>query len=346
MLAPFTTLGIGGPARYFIHANTENTVREAIAFATSEGLPLFVLGGGSNLVIADSGYPGVVLRIEIRGIDWTEDDDVIRLAAGAGEDWDPVVAESVSRRLFGVECLSGIPGSVGGTPVQNVGAYGQEISETLIRVRAFDSDTNAIVEIDRADCGFAYRSSIFNTTHAGRYIVLRVEYALRKRGPASIRYAELQREFENVAEPAPMDVREAVLRVRARKAMVIQRGDPDCRSVGSFFKNPIVNEETIIRLEAISGEKPPRYPAIGGIKTAAAWLIERSGVKRGFSIGSAGVSTKHTLALVNKGNATALELIALAREIRKRVEDRFGIRLVVEPVFVGFDDEISSEFRH
>jgi len=340
-------LGIGGPARYFIHADSENTVLEALSFAATRGLPLLVLGGGSNLLVADAGFPGLVLRVELQGLAWSDDGDRVRLIAGAGEDWDGVVAQCVKRGLYGVECLSGIPGSVGGTPVQNVGAYGQEIAETLTRVRAYDRDSAEVVELNHAQCGFGYRSSVFNTKAVGRYIVLQVEYLLAKQGQPAIHYPDLQREFENTSEPGLAAVRDAVRRVRARKAMLLQPGDPDCKSAGSFFKNPIVDEAIFARIEAsVPGQKVPRYPASDGrVKTAAAWLIEQAGISRGFSMGPAAVSSKHTLALVNRGGATAADLIGLAREIRRRVHDRFGIPLVPEPVFVGFDDATQAEFH-
>jgi len=344
-LAPFTTFGIGGPARYFIRAGAKTVVEEAVHFSQSKNLPLFVMGGGSNLLVADEGFNGVVLRIEIGGVRWNDDGHQVRLDAGAGVEWDRVVAESVERKLYGFECLSGIPGSVGGTPVQNVGAYGQEISETLSNVVAYDRQEQRFVELNHAECGFSYRASIFNTSARQRYIVTSVNFILGKEGKTAIRYRDLTREFENQSLPSLADVRDAVRRIRARKAMLIEPGDPDSRSAGSFFKNPIVTEEDCARVEAKVGEKPPRFPvAPGQVKLAAAWLIERAGIAKGFSVGPAGVSTKHTLALVNKGGATAGDVIKLAREIRRRVEDRFGIRLAVEPVFVGYDDALIAEF--
>jgi len=344
-LAPHTTLDIGGPARYFIRANSEKTVSEAVRLARDHGLPTLVLGGGSNLLISDTGFPGVVLHIEIVGLQWRDDGRQVHLDAGAGENWDDVVAEAVDRGLYGIECLSGIPGSVGGTPVQNVGAYGQEVANTVTSVRAYDRDTDRIIEMRRSECGFTYRSSIFNTTARGRYVILNVSYDLTKAGSVSIGYPDLKREFEARSAPTLTEVREAVRRIRARKAMLLQPGDPDCRSAGSFFKNPIVTEQQFDQIERMSDEKVPRYAAAPGyVKTAAAWLIERAGIGKGFSIGRAAVSSKHTLALVNHGTATAADMLALAREIRRRVEDRFGVRLVIEPVMVGFDDATMSEF--
>jgi UDP-N-acetylmuramate dehydrogenase len=345
-LAPLTTFGIGGPARYFIDAPDENTVLEATWLAKERNLPIFVLGGGSNLLVADRGFPGLVIKVGLTGVEWEDNRDKMSVCAGAGEDWDRLVALCVERGLYGVECLSGIPGSVGGTPVQNVGAYGQEVSEVLSSVRAYDRSTDFVVEMPREACGFAYRTSVFNTIAKDRYIVLQVTYSLMKHGAPAIRYADVQREFEGKdAVPSLAEVRAAVRRIRARKAMLLVDGDPDCRSAGSFFKNPIVSEEEFAELQSLAGGSAPRYPASPGkVKTAAAWLIERAGFSKGHSRGPVGLSSKHTLALVNKGGATAEDVLDLAREIRGRVHDRFGIKLIPEPVFMGFAAEVQSEF--
>jgi UDP-N-acetylmuramate dehydrogenase len=345
-LAPFTTFGIGGPARYFIRADSETLIPQAVEFANDRKLPLLVLGGGSNLLVADGGFPGVVLRLEITGTQWFDEGNHVRLDAGAGEEWDRLVAQSVDRQLFGFECLSGIPGTVGGSPVQNVGAYGQEVSETVVQVHAYDRIADRYLELDHNDCRFSYRTSLFNSTEREKYIITRVQFRLAKQGRPALHYADLARELQNVSDPGLATVREAVRAIRARKAMLIQPGDPNSRSAGSFFKNPIVSEEVFQRIQNEAGEIPPRYAASSGkVKTAAAWLIERSGIAKGFSIGSAGVSSKHTLALINKGSATAADILRLAREIRERVHDRFGVRLAVEPVFVGFDSATVDEFR-
>jgi UDP-N-acetylmuramate dehydrogenase len=346
-LAPLTTLGIGGLARYFIHALSEKTVLQAIHFAKERNLPLFVLGGGSNLLVADSGFPGLVLKVGTGGLEWESAGDRTLLRAGAGEDWDSVVAACVARNLAGVECLSGIPGSVGGTPVQNVGAYGQEVSEVIASVRAYDREADALVTLSNEDCGFSYRSSLFNTVAKERYIVLRVSYSLKNGGAPAIRYPDVRRAFEGRAgEPTLADVREAVRKIRAGKAMLLVEGDPDCRSAGSFFKNPILSEDAFAALQAaIPNEQVPRYPAgPGRVKTAAAWLIEHAGFSRGYALGPAGLSTKHTLALVNKGGATAADVLRLARRIRTGVADRFGVRLAPEPVFLGFESDVIAEF--
>ena len=345
-LAPLTTFGIGGPARYFARAPAEEAVLEAIQFAKDRNLPIFVLGGGSNILVADRGFSGLVIKVDITGINWQTERDQTIVRAGAGEEWDRLVELCVEQDLAGIECLSGIPGSVGGTPVQNVGAYGQEVSETLVLVRAYDRQTGSIIELSREDCRFTYRSSLFNTIAKDRYIVLQVTYSLERHGAPAIRYPDIQREFDGKANPTLAVVREVVRRIRARKAMLLVEGDPDCRSAGSFFKNPILSDNQFAALEALlPGERVPRYPAAPGkIKTAAAWLIERAGFPKGYSAGPAGLSTKHTLALVNKGGATAEDVLRLAREIRNRVEEKFSIQLIAEPVFLGFDGEVVGEF--
>jgi UDP-N-acetylmuramate dehydrogenase len=336
-LAPLTTFRIGGPARYFIEAAAENDVLESIHFAKGKSLPVFVLGGGSNLLVADAGFPGVVIKVAIGGIEWEPDRDRTIVRAGAGEDWDHLVALCVERDLAGIECLSGIPGSVGGTPVQNVGAYGQEVSEVLVNVRAYDRQTDSIVDLSHEACRFSYRASLFNTSAHDRYIVLQVTYKLTNHGAPAIRYPDVQREFEGKQDPISLsDVRAAVRRIRARKAMLIVEGDPDCRSAGSFFKNPILAEPQFRDLQSRAALAPPRYPSDPGrVKTSAAWLIEHAGFAKGYSIGPAGISTKHTLAIVNKSGATAEDILRLAREIHHRVDSEFGVRLVPEPVLVG-----------
>jgi UDP-N-acetylmuramate dehydrogenase len=333
----WTTFGVGGPARYFLNAMSEPEILEGLDFAKSQSLPVFVLGGGSNLLVADRGFEGLVLRVGIKGRTW----DDSQLSAAAGEDWDEVVADCVERGFGGVECLSGIPGLVGGTPVQNVGAYGQETADVLVGVRALDLRTETVVELSKEDCGFMYRTSIFNTTQRDRYIVLSVAYALRKGAAPHVKYPDLLRRFEEkTTTPTLAEVRRAVREIRASKGMLLVEGDPDCRSAGSFFKNPILTESDYARLQVDAQEPVPRYPAgTGMVKTSAAWLIERSGFSKGFTIGSAGVSTRHTLALVNRGGATAADILRLAREIRQGVEEKFGVRLVPEPVFVGFEEE-------
>jgi UDP-N-acetylmuramate dehydrogenase len=340
-LGPLTTFGIGGPARYFAEAEDEDDVVMALAFAKHRDVPVFVLGGGSNLLVSDLGFPGMVLRIAAKGVQLEPAGDNILVTAAAGEDWDGIVASCVKAKLGGVECLSGIPGSVGGTPVQNVGAYGQETADTLVSVRALDRAAESVVELIHAQCGFAYRTSIFNTTERDRYIVLQVTYSLRKNGVPLVKYPDLQRSLgESTRPPTLAEVRNAVREIRASKGMLIVDGDPDCRSAGSFFKNPILTEAEYVQIQTATGSEVPKYPAPNGrVKTSAAWLIERAGFAKGFALGRAAISQKHTLALVNTGGAQAADIVALAREIRRGVQDHFGIRLLPEPVFVGFIED-------
>jgi UDP-N-acetylmuramate dehydrogenase len=343
-LAPLTTLQVGGPARYFADAASAREVQEAVNYAADRKLPLFVLGGGSNVVVADGGWPGLVVKISIPGIAVLGDAAHLIFRAGAGEDWDRFVALTVSRNCAGLECLSGIPGTIGGTPVQNVGAYGEEVAETISSVRVLEIATGAIVEMTNADCGFSYRSSIFNNTQQGRYIVLQVTYKLSRDGNPRIEYADLKKHFANASTPPTLQqTRDAVLAIRHSKAMLIVEGDEDCRSAGSFFKNPIVSQAEAERIEAAAqrrapDKKLPRYPSDNGqVKLPAAWLVEQAGLHKGHARGPAAISRKHSLAIVNRGGAKATDIIALKDEIQQRVLDVWGVTLTPEPVFVGFD---------
>jgi UDP-N-acetylmuramate dehydrogenase len=343
-LAPLTTFKIGGPARFLVESANPGEVQEAAAFAHSRDLPLFVLGGGSNLVIADSGWPGLVLKIAIPGIDQEpahDESGKILFTAGAGESWDKFVSYSIQARCAGVECLSGIPGSVGGTPVQNVGAYGQEVSETIVSVQVLDLKDNQVHELCREACGFGYRSSIFNTTERGRFIVLRVTYALTPNGKPHIAYADLNHHFEGRETPPNLaETREAVRHIRALKGMLITPGDPDCQSAGSFFKNPVLSEAQHADLKeraAARGLQVPSYPALDSHhKISAAWLVEHSGFSKGLASDHVGISRKHALAIVNRGKATAAEVLALKDQIQQRVQEIWGVSLEPEPVLVGF----------
>jgi len=355
-LAPLTTLGVGGQARFLINAQSIEEVEQALRFAKESELQVFVLGGGSNVVISDRGFNGLVLRIAIDGIKERppkagEEDasrgarteaasEQVALDVGAGVDWDKFVALCVSKNYGGVECLSGVPGSVGGTPVQNVGAYGQEVSETIVSVLAYDLHEHRVRELRHQDCGFSYRSSIFNSTERGRYVILFVRYALQPGARPALGYADLEGLFASKPEPTLAEVREVVLTIRARKGMVIHPNDPDSRSAGSFFKNPILSAEQFAELEqktAARGLKVPRYPALSRqSKISAAWLVENSGFYKGYFQGAVGISSKHALAIVNRGGAKAAEILALRDEILSKVEQTFGVRLEPEPVFVGF----------
>jgi UDP-N-acetylmuramate dehydrogenase len=339
-LAPLTTLKVGGPARFFAEANTISEVTEAVGFSRSENLPLFVLGGGSNVVISDAGWPGLVLKIGITGINHRHGRDEVVFEAGAGEDWDKFVAFVVVHNCAGIECLSGIPGSVGGTPVQNVGAYGQEVSQTIDSVLALDLKDGQLHELCEQACGFSYRTSIFNTTERGRYIILQVNYSLQHGGDAYVAYADLKRYFAGWSvRPTLADVRDAVRKIRSGKGMLLTAGDEDCRSAGSFFKNPILSPEQYQALKARATAKNlqiPSHPTLDAKKkVSAAWLVEHSGFSRGYGHGRVGISRKHALAIVNRGNATASEILAFKDAIQQRVNDIWGIVLEPEPVFVG-----------
>ncbi|WP_438016331.1 UDP-N-acetylmuramate dehydrogenase [Sorangium sp. So ce315] len=355
-LAPLTTLGVGGPARFFAEAGGEDAVLDAFRFAAARGVPLFVLGGGSNLLVADRGVDALVLRVRVRGLqivganggDGDGQGPRLLVRAGAGERWDDLVARAVAEGWAGVECLSGIPGDVGATPIQNVGAYGQEVAETIAEVRAIDRATGATTVIAGADCGFGYRDSRFKRAWRGRYVITAVTFALRPGGAATIRYPELQRALAaplGGAAPPLAEVRSAVIALRRGKSMVLDPADENGRSAGSFFMNPTLEAGAaagvLSRIEAAGvlapGEAIPQYPAGGGrVKLSAAWLIERAGFAKGTRHGAAGISTRHTLALVNRGGATAAELIELARRVRRGVLDRFGVALSAEPDLVGF----------
>ncbi len=344
-LAPLTTLQVGGSARYFAELRRENEVREAVQFAKTRGLPLFVLGRGSNLVVADSGWPGLVLRIAIGGITTPNPTDApgnaVLFSVGAGVNWDDFVAQAVVQNCAGVECLSGIPGSVGGTPVQNVGAYGQEVSDTIESVRALDLKEDRIVLLPKPACGFRYRTSIFNTTQRGRYIILRVNFGLKRGLAPSLTYADLQKHFaEKKTPPSLGETREAVREIRRSKGMLIVPGDDDCRSAGSFFKNPVLGEEQFKDLAERAASRAleiPSYPALDAQrKVSAAWLVEHSGFSKGYALGAVGISRKHALALINRGDAKASDIVGLKDEIQHGVQEAWGIQLEPEPVFLGF----------
>jgi UDP-N-acetylmuramate dehydrogenase len=335
-LAPFTTFGIGGPARWFIEASTESEVVDAVGFARDRTLPLFTLGGGSNLLVSDSGFSGLVLRVALKGIEAIENKGFRVYRAAAGENWDQFVSRAVAENCAGIECLAGIPGTVGGTPVQNVGAYGQEVAETIENVRVLDLESLNFQEMPAAECGFTYRKSIFNSTAKGRYLVTGVDYRLNPQGAANLRYADLKKAFPANSQPDLAQVAAAVRGIRQSKGMLLAEGDPDCRSAGSFFKNPIVSNDLLPEISARLGSIPPTYPAGEGlVKIPAAWLIEKAGFPKGYRLGRAGISSRHTLALVNLGGAQAADILALRDLIFNRLLE-FGIALAMEPVLLGF----------
>ena len=348
-LAPYTTLKVGGNARYFAEATSDEDVIQALQWARARELAVFVLGGGSNLLVSDAGFHGLVLHMSIGGIDARDDDGKRILSAGAGVEWDRFVVRAVQDNCAGVECLSGIPGTVGGTPIQNVGAYGQDVSETIVRVCAVDAATLEAVTFDQAACGFRYRQSRFSASlihgsEAGRYIVTRVDYALEPGGKAKLAYAQLKRHFSgDDAQPSLSEVREAVLTIRRAKGMVLDEEDADSRSAGSFFKNPVVSLAEYERIVASSALPVPHFEASrgeagsGDVKLAAAWLIEQAGIGKGFVLGPVAISSKHTLALVNRGGATANDLLRMKELVQRRVRLRFAVELTPEPVMLGFD---------
>lgn len=337
-LAPRTTLGIGGPARRLVRIGSVDELREALRDADAAGEPVLVLGGGSNLVVSDAGWAGLVISMGIDEVSIVEAGDHATVTGGAGVVWDTFVAQIVDAGLAGCECLAGIPGLVGATPMQNVGAYGQEVSDTITRVRVLDRTTGELVDMAPAECRFAYRSSVFKGSR--RWIVVEVELRLRRSEMSMpIKYAELAKSL-GVPEgwTAPLSlVRERVIELRRAKGMVVDVADPDSRSAGSFFMNPIVDVQTLSAIESQLpvGTTMPKFAAAGGkTKLSAAWLIERAGFTKGFARGRVGISTKHALALVNRGGATATELLAFAREIQDGVRSKLGIELHPEPVIL------------
>jgi UDP-N-acetylmuramate dehydrogenase len=333
-------MGVGGAARFFIEAHDEATVLEALDWAGRRGLSCRVLGGGSNVVVADAGIDGLVLRMSLRGVSTRPSHEAVELTAAAGEPWDELVRQSVECGWAGLECLSGIPGLVGATPIQNVGAYGQEVSDTVTAVRAVDRKTRRIVTLAPADCGFAYRDSVFKSGEPDRYVVLAVGYRLISGGAPALRYPELVTYLESreIRSPSLADVRASVLDIRRSKSMVLEPGDPNRRSCGSFFVNPVVTVEELARVEARAGADAamPRWPQPDGrVKLSAAWLIQQAGFRRGETDGPVGLSSRHTLAIVAHDGARATDVLAFARRVRARVQERFGVRLVPEPVFWG-----------
>ncbi len=340
-LAERTTLGVGGRARWLAVAADASAFDEAEAWCRARGCELFVLGGGSNLVVSDNGFDGLVLWMQMRGLDFAVTDAGAVMTAGAGEAWDAVVSAAVARGLAGLECLSGIPGLVGGTPIQNVGAYGQDVGQTIQSVSAFDRSTRTVVDVPAKDCGFAYRMSRFKGADAGRFIVTGVSFRLQREAAVHAYPDVLAYLHEHhIVAPTVEDLRRAVLAIRRRKGMVLDATDTDTRSVGSFFMNPVITINDRERIASTAGVAPPSFDVDAEhVKVPAAWLIERAGFRKGDSDGPVGISTKHPLALVNRGGATARDVLRLAIRIKQGVADRFGVFLRPEPVFVGFGDD-------
>jgi UDP-N-acetylmuramate dehydrogenase len=361
LLADYTTLGLGGPAGDFVSADSEPGLIDAVRSADRAGEQVLLIGGGSNLVISDEGFPGTVVHVNTRGLTYIDvGDGTVDVTVAAGADWDNVVAATVAEGLAGLEPLSGIPGRAGATPIQNVGAYGREVAEVITQVRVYDRQEDQIRIIPNDSCQFSYRTSLFKSGRpeslvsrpgdapsqaAGRprYVVLDVTFRLSRQSLSTpVKYAELAAELgvELGDQAAVSEVRAAVIKIRSRKGMVLNPGDPDTRSAGSFFTNPVITGEEFADVEAAAtarGVAPvPHYPAGEGmIKVPAAWLIERSGFTKGYALGQARVSSKHTLALVNAGEATTSDLLALAREIVSGVQAAYGVTLTPEPIFIG-----------
>jgi len=330
LLADHTTLRVGGPAARFAICETEASLVESVREADARGEDVLVLGGGSNVVVSDDGFSGLVAQVAHTGISFSRSADRVVMRVAAGEQWDDVVVAALAEGLAGIECLSGIPGRTGATPIQNVGAYGAEISDVLVGVRAFDRVERAVVTLDRSACHLGYRTSALKGAH--RYVVLGVEISLTpSKESAPVRYAELAAALgvELGATATVDDVRTAVLALRAKKSMLVDPADPDSVSAGSFFTNPVLPAAAV-------PDGAPSWPMGDGmVKLPAAWLIEQAGFGRGFGDGRVGLSSKHTLAIVNRGGATSSELVAFARAIRDGVQAKFGVRLEPEPVLVG-----------
>jgi UDP-N-acetylmuramate dehydrogenase len=334
-LAEHTTLRVGGSAESWLVAESESALVEAVRRSDLDSVPVLVLGGGSNLLVSDQGFPGVVVEVATRGIEVNEQDGSVELVVASGEPWDGVVALAVEQGWNGIEALSGIPGRTGATPIQNVGAYGQDVSQVITSVRALDRRTGMVVDRPALDCGFGYRTSDFKRDPE-RWVVLAITVRLGTRGRSAVRYAELARALgvEVGDEAGVPEIRSEVLILRSGKGMVLDDADPDTWSAGSFFTNPVVSAQRA----AVVPDACPRYPAEDGVKLSAAWLIENAGVSRGFALSPgarAAISSKHTLALTNRGGASAEDVLALARTIRDRVADEFGIVLQAEVRTVG-----------
>ncbi|MBI3251166.1 MAG: UDP-N-acetylmuramate dehydrogenase [Candidatus Andersenbacteria bacterium] len=339
-LAPLTTINLGGPARFLVVCKNEEDIRRALALSHQENVPLHILGGGSNTVFADEGFQGVVAKIELKGLTFTEENETVLVSAAAGEVWDEVVQASLAKGLAGIECLSGIPGLVGATPMQNVGAYGQDVAETIEDVTTIDRRTGKSVTFTNAACTFAYRVSRFKKEDLGTYIVTNVRFRLRRDAVPTIRYPQVQAQLEKMygtvdigtGQEALEKVRETVLHLRRSKSMVVNPSDPHSRSCGSFFTNPIISAEKAKLVQATqSGQQG--YTVKGGVKMSAAWLVEQAGFARGQRFGNVGISPNHSLALVNYGGTTK-ELLAVATTIQKKVKELFDITLELEPVAV------------
>lgn len=344
-LADWTNIAVGGPARYFRQVESHDELRQSLNWADEQNLPCFVLGGGSNVVFSDAGFQGLVIRTAMRGLDVRGYGQWRELIAAAGEPWDDLVSRSVTAELAGIECLAGIPGSAGASPIQNIGAYGQEIADTFLWAEAMDRASGKVQRIPAEQCGFAYRNSRFKTAEKDRWVVVRVAFRLEYGGAPALKYAELNRavEQQHGSNPSLQQVRDTVVEIRRRKAMVADPAEPNSRSCGSFFVNPVVTQDEyggIVDRGRAAGkigaqDDLPHYDAGPGlVKLSAAWLIEHSGLQRGMRHGKAGLSERHVLAIVNFGGASAREILELKDMVRAGVQQAFGVSLEPEPVIV------------
>ncbi len=332
-----TTLGVGGPARYLARCRTSDELAATLAWARDRDLEVFLLGGGSNLLVSDAGFDGLVVQLLDETVSFVDEGESVLVQAAAGADWDELVARTVAAGLGGLECLSGIPGRVGAAPIQNVGAYGQEVSQVIAGVEVVELTSSDRRTLSPAEAGFGYRHSQFKGPWRGRFAITRVDFRLAPATEGTVKYPDLERRFPAGTRPTLRQVRDVVLDVRRSKSMVLDPYDPNRRSAGSFFVNPVVTAEQAEELRLRTTDSMPAYPVgDGSVKLSAAWLIERAGFRRGTRRGRAGLSSRHVLALINRGGATADELLALAREVRDAVEGKFNVRLRPEPVFLGF----------
>jgi len=348
LLAEHTTIGLGGKAKYFLSCKSLEEIRSSLTYARDNNLRVHVLAGGSNVIFSDKGFDGLVLKIDLRGIAMNDEGEWVTAVVAAGENWDDFVKLCIGHHCGGIECLSGIPGSVGATPIQNVGAYGQEVSDTIVSLKALDRERLDIVEFPAAECRFEYRRSRFKSIDRDRYIITEVTFRLRKFARSEVRYPELDKfiksrvDLTSLADGRPFleAVRSAVIALRRTKSMVIDPADPNTRSVGSFFMNPILTSDEFAKLEYQwkragygHNDSIPTFPAQDRVKVPAAWLVEKAGFQKGYRKGGVGVSANHTLALINCGG-TSKELVELANEIEEKVYERFGVLLEREPVVV------------
>lgn len=343
-LAAATTFGVGGAAKFFVACPDTTSLQQALAWANSRGEPVFVLGGGSNLLVADSGYPGLVVQPRFRGFDLTRQGSSAQLRVEAGANWDDVVARAVAEGYAGIEALAGIPGSAGAAPIQNIGAYGQEIASSLRGLELWDRQGAKRVWVAASACEFAYRQSAFKRAWRDRYVVLAIELELPRADAATVHYPELHRRLRlETGQMASLPaIREAVLGLRADKAMLFDPSTSDGRSAGSFFLNPIVSAAEADRIAELARRRGcqremPRFAATAGVKLSAAWLIEEAGFTRGWGEGPAGLSSRHTLAIVNRGGAHASDIVAVAQRVWRGVQETFGVELEAEPIFLGFE---------